>query len=526
MSKLNKSELFKKALMLHSEGKLDDADDICLSVLKNDKDNFAANYLHGCILSDRSKFQEAATYLKKALISNPDNYEVNNNLGIVYKNLEEMDEAEKYFLKAISIDKKNFQAYFNCANLYADINKYDSSVNFFKKTIEHNNNFPEAYQRLGEIFQEKYRIDRNKEHLNKSIEYFNFAISSETSYTLSSFKPGTTFLSLGLSNLWLGNHTEANKFLNKVSSTNNTNQQVLAEYIEKYLSDKKSMCTLITHEYEQLTFIDNDIDGIRNPKFTKEYYQELKNLYLKVKNNSFDMEDLTPSMKIKISKILYNKPPKISSSNFINEKNDIQKLESKYLNSRPEILVIDNFLTSEALLELQKFCRNANIFKYTHNGGYVGAYLSRGLANEFTLKLSEDLRLTYKNIFKDLKLTQAWVYKYESTKEGVNVHADPAVVNVNFWITPDYANLDKKTGGLKIWNKIPPKDWEFKDYNSGKSVPKMKKFLSENKSVEQVIPYKENRAIVFNSKLFHTTNTFNFSDKYEDRRVNITFLYD
>ena len=50
MSKLNKTELFKKALMLHSEGKLDDADDICLSVLKNDTDNFAANYLHGCIL--------------------------------------------------------------------------------------------------------------------------------------------------------------------------------------------------------------------------------------------------------------------------------------------------------------------------------------------------------------------------------------------------------------------------------------------------------------------------------------------
>ena len=264
------------------------------------------------------------------------------------------------------------------------------------------------------------------------------------------------YISLGLSNLWLGNHTEANKFFNKVASTNNTNQQVLTEYIEKHLSDIKSMCTLITHEYEQLTFIDNDTDGIRNPKFTKEYYQELKNLYLKIKNNSFDMEDLTPSMKIKISKILYNKPPKTSSSNFINEKNDIQKLESKYLNSRPEVLVIDNFLTSEALLELQKFCRNANIFKYTHNGGYVGAYLSRGLANEFTLKLSEDLRLTYKNIFKDLKLTQAWIYKYESTKKGVNVHADPAVVNVNFWITPDDANLDKKTGGIKIWNKMPP----------------------------------------------------------------------
>ena len=73
---------------------------------------------------------------------------------------------------------------------------------------------------------------------------------------------------------------------------------------------------------------------------------------------------------------------------------------------------------------------------------------------------------------------------------------------------------------------MPPEDWAFADYNAGKNVPKMKKFLSENKSVEQVVEYKENRAIIFNSKLFHATNTFNFNDKYEDRRINITFLYD
>ena len=73
---------------------------------------------------------------------------------------------------------------------------------------------------------------------------------------------------------------------------------------------------------------------------------------------------------------------------------------------------------------------------------------------------------------------------------------------------------------------MPPKNWDFFDYNAGKSVPKMKKFLSENESAEQVIPYKENRAVIFNSKLFHTTDTFNFSNKYEDRRVNVTFLYD
>ena len=134
------------------------------------------------------------------------------------------------------------------------------------------------------------------------------------------------------------------------------------------------------------------------------------------------------------------------------------------------------------------------------------------------------MRLTYKNIFKDLKLTQAWVYKYESTKAGVNVHAAPAVVNVNFWITPDHANLNKKTGGLKIWNKLPPKEWGFEEFNY--NSPKIIKMLEAEKITHETIEYKENRAIIFNSKLFHATDNYNFKDSYEDRRINMTFLYD
>ena len=95
---------------------------------------------------------------------------------------------------------------------------------------------------------------------------------------------------------------------------------------------------------------------------------------------------------------------------------------------------------------------------------------------------------------------------------------------MNFWITPDEANLDKKSGGLKIWNAIPPEDWAFEDYNAGVSVPKMKKFLSDNKSSEQIVPYKTNRAVIFNSKLFHTTDTFNFNTSPVTGNLNIPLL--
>ena len=140
--------------------------------------------------------------------------------------------------------------------------------------------------------------------------------------------------------------------------------------------------------------------------------------------------------------------------------------------------------------------------------------------------MSEDLRLTYKNIFKELRLTQAWIFKYDSKKEGTNIHADQATVNVNFWITPEVANEDKSKGGLKIWNKLPLKESSFDSYNSLDNSPKILKMLTDNSITSKVIPYKENRAVIFNSQLFHATDDFSFKESYENRRINITFLYD
>ena len=57
--------------------------------------------------------------------------------------------------------------------------------------------------------------------------------------------------------------------------------------------------------------IDSDMDEIRNPKFTQEYYNHLKELYQKVESGSFETSDIPLSFKKEMFKVLYNKPPKI-----------------------------------------------------------------------------------------------------------------------------------------------------------------------------------------------------------------------
>ena len=95
-------------------------------------------------------------------------------------------------------------------------------------------------------------------------------------------------------------------------------------------------------------------------------------------------------------------------------------------------------------------------------------------------------------------------------------------MNVNFWITPDEANLDPG-GGLVVWDKAAPLDWDFDKYNADESA--MRAFLESAGAKAITMPYRANRAVIFDSDLFHETDRFHFREGYENRRINITYLY-
>jgi hypothetical protein len=116
-----------------------------------------------------------------------------------------------------------------------------------------------------------------------------------------------------------------------------------------------------------------------------------------------------------------------------------------------------------------------------------------------------------------------WGFKYDSSLSGINVHADEAAVNVNFWITPDDANLDPGHGGLVVWDVMAPLDWNAEQYNG--DVPATRKFLADTGATSQTVPYRANRAVIFDSDLFHETDVLTFKPGYENRRINITMLF-
>jgi len=189
----------------------------------------------------------------------------------------------------------------------------------------------------------------------------------------------------------------------------------------------------------------------------------------------------------------------------------------------PQIVVIDDLLSQPALEGLRGFCLGSTIWRNTFEEGYLGAFPEDGFACPLLTQIAEELPSAFPDIFASLPLQYLWAFKYDNRLQGIKVHADFAAVNVNFWITPDFANLDPQSGGLVIWDQAAPSEWDFAAYN-GEAAP-IREFLARGEARSVRVPYRANRAVIFDSNLFHETDRMDFKPGYENRRINVTLLY-
>jgi tetratricopeptide (TPR) repeat protein len=186
------------------------------------------------------------------------------------------------------------------------------------------------------------------------------------------------------------------------------------------------------------------------------------------------------------------------------------------------VKIVDNLLTPGALQDLRTHLMGSPIWHdFTHIDGFVATYLESGLASPLMFKIVASLRAT--ETFKDLPLAQGWAFKGLGSESRIGFHADDARLSINFWITPDTANLGPGHGGLIIHRAVPPRNWKITNYDQDR--PLIENWIATADTDPIEIPYKENRAIIFDSRLFHGSGPVRFKDNYEGRRINMTLLF-
>jgi hypothetical protein len=205
---------------------------------------------------------------------------------------------------------------------------------------------------------------------------------------------------------------------------------------------------------------------------------------------------------------------------------DATALEEEYLGKPPGVVVVDDFLSPAALEELRLFCLESTVWSTNRYArGRLGAFFQDGFNCRLILQIAEELRQALPRVIGDrYPLRQIWAFKHTKNSSGdSNTHADFAAINVNFWITPTDANLDESSGGLLVYPVCAPRDWPFEIYN------KRADLINQRLAALQVRPirisYRQNRAVIFNSDLFHGTEDLAFRPGYENHRINVTMLY-
>lgn len=211
-----------------------------------------------------------------------------------------------------------------------------------------------------------------------------------------------------------------------------------------------------------------------------------------------------------------------SGGPLVNPSLDAADIARRYAEARPSVIAIDGLVTPQALAALRRFCRESTIWNDI-KPGYLGAYFFDGFCSPLLLQLAHELRERLPGVIRGLPLQMMWGYKCDASLPALGIHADAASVNVNFWITEDEANLDPAHGGLEVYTHAAPADWGFGKYNPDPAM--LERWLATAGGETLVFPYRANRAVIFDSDLFHASDRPRFREGYLNRRINITLLY-
>ena len=504
-------ETYASAVQNHKKNNLKLAEELYKEILKINPKHFESIFFLGTLLVQTHKFDMAKELFQKATQMKPDNANAHYNLGNVLKELGEHEKAVSNYQNAIKNNPNFIEAHNNLGVLFRELGELQKAKNCYKKVIEIQPNNAKAHGNLGNVLKELGEREKSMQYFKKALE----------------IKPNFVEAQANISNFYISELYNTEKAINESYKTLRMHCDS-TQFINQKISSYR-----LKHDVQQAEYL-----SLKNYKINGvEQFQEIGNEILKNKenredDNSFNRKILLNDDEIKSLLPYYQahhiyQTQKISSG-CINPDKNWHDVEKQYFNSPKQIIYIDNFLSNEAIKELREFCLVSKIWnaEYLYNK-YLGSFSESGFISPIHLKIATELQQKLPKLFGKHNLDKFWGFKYDAVLgKGINIHADFALINLNFWITPDKYNNNKNSGGLKVYDAAAPEDWTYNRYNRyNRNNKEIHKFLSDKKANCINVPYKFNRAVLFNSAYFHETDKINFKDEYEARRINITYLF-
>jgi tetratricopeptide (TPR) repeat protein len=482
-------------------------------------DHLPAQSHLGLVLLEQGEHDAAVRALVRAAEIAPDSAEAHSNLANALREQGDLERAEDHIRRALAIKPDHAVAHCNIANVMQDLHRFEVAINSYRRAIELDPDYATAHSNLGNAL--------------KSLGSFEEAVAHGEKAVALEPKNDTFQSNLGMAYIARDSPQEALDCFSRATEIRHgapLRAEMLAsgELWELEKARTKAAAPVpfkLAHDAEQIRYLcAHDL--------LPADFGEIATAYEDVLSTIPPERAPDKPVKLKPAQIrriapVYNRPLLVSkavacAAGALNPELETETIENSYLTSEPNIVFFDDFLTAEALESLWLFCLEATVW-YQVKGGYLGTYLVDGFATPLALQIADELRARFPRIFGFHRLNQLWAYKYDARLQGIKTHADFAAVNVNFWVTPDAANNDPTGCGLVLHETTAPTDWAFRKYNSDSAA--MEEFLSQADGAVRRVPYRQNRAVVFDSDLFHRTDDLDFAPGYENRRINVTMLF-
>jgi tetratricopeptide (TPR) repeat protein len=493
-------------LLYYRSGRFDQALPLLAEACRLDPTNAFYWFNAGVVAQRAGKAEDAVRSYRQALAHNPRHTDASVNLGNVLRELGRLDEAEETYDQVLRTTPDHVETLNNLGVLYKERGQLERAVASYRRAVTIKPDHAETLNNLGLIYMDQGR-------LSEAIACYERALRAQPGYLTATYN-------LGMAALWTGQADRALDCFTRTAQAKHNHGRPVKDTVV-YRSRLK-------HDAEQVEYLLTR--RVIGPEF-EAYHTEVHRLRssLDCQTESGNRIAVSPealqSIAPSFNRLVHVASCERMSEGSINPALDVAAIEARYHTKKPEVTFVDDLLRPEALDRLRRFCWESTIWKKDYENGYIGAFLGDGFATPLLLQIADELRSTFPSIFRSHPLTQAWAFKHDSARRGLNIHADAAAVNVNFWITQDEANLNPNSGGLVVWNKEAPREWNFKEYNSDANRGKIYEWLKQAGADEVKIPYRSNRAVIFNSDLFHESDEIAFKSGYTNRRINITLLY-
>lgn len=477
--------LFNRALILFELGRHAEAVSGFDRFLAKSPDSVDAWVNRGAALQELGRHDDALSSYQRALTLNAKHGLAWQNRGTLLKGLGRFQEALESFDKAVMLMPRHAGAWRGRGIAMMHLLKFDEALKSLDKALEITPDGPEILQEraalLGamrlfaeipahanpaEVWHHRAAFLQIHQRLEDSLQALDQALAAQPDYLPALIRKGQVLTELG--------HTE----------------EGMASY----------------RRHAQLAHGEAEVSAPDDPEHKQRHDQEQRDFLAAhgIHDRRFRLEEGA------------RVPVAVNPAN-------AENAAKQWHESNPKIAVIDNLLTEDALEGLRRFCRGSTMWRRTYKKGYLGAMPEYGFACPLLAQIADELREVFPTVIGSHGLCLLWGFKYDSRLSGIPMHADQAAVNVNFWIAPDEANRDPQSGGLLVWPVKPPPDWDFDRYN--KDEAGIRAVLAREGAKPIVIPHRANRAVVFDSDLFHETDRIDFAEGYLNRRTNVTMLY-